>query len=173
MTSKNSQKVKKVIESVASIFFSRFNRSTLPVAHKYKPSVEISTLSTGIRALDKALEIGGLPYGKITELVSPTISMAGATNVTARIASKAQLKQQIVTIIDMSHSFDSWQAARAGLIAPHLLLTRPDTVFETLTALEGAARHKESLIIVVMGGAVAFIAMSILFPLIQMSEFVD
>jgi type II secretion system protein F len=31
----------------------------------------------------------------------------------------------------------------------------------------------EPLIIVVMGGAVAFIAMSILFPLIQMSEFVD
>jgi general secretion pathway protein F len=31
----------------------------------------------------------------------------------------------------------------------------------------------EPIIIVVMGGAVAFIAMSILFPLIQMSEFVD
>jgi len=31
----------------------------------------------------------------------------------------------------------------------------------------------EPLIIVIMGGAVAFIAMSILFPLIQMSEFVD
>jgi general secretion pathway protein F len=31
----------------------------------------------------------------------------------------------------------------------------------------------EPLIIVVMGAAVAFIAMSILFPLIQMSEFVE
>ena len=31
----------------------------------------------------------------------------------------------------------------------------------------------EPLIIVVMGGAVAFIAMSILFPLIQMSDFVN
>jgi general secretion pathway protein F len=31
----------------------------------------------------------------------------------------------------------------------------------------------EPLIIVVMGAGVAFIAMSILFPLIQMSEFVD
>ncbi len=31
----------------------------------------------------------------------------------------------------------------------------------------------EPLIIVVMGGAVAFIAMSILFPLMQMSSFVE
>lgn len=152
MASKNSLKVKTVFESVASVLFSRFNRSTLPDAHQYKPVMEISAMSTGIRALDKALEIGGLPCGRITELVSPTTSMVGAASVTARIASKAQRKQQIVTVIDMNHSFDSWQAERAGLIAPHLLLTQPDTVFEALTALEGAARHEESLIIVVMGG---------------------
>lgn len=42
-----------------------------------------------------------------------------------------------------------------------------DTRVQMLTSL------LEPLIIVVMGGAVAFIAMSILFPLIQMSEFVD
>ncbi|MBW2526423.1 MAG: type II secretion system inner membrane protein GspF [Deltaproteobacteria bacterium] len=42
-----------------------------------------------------------------------------------------------------------------------------DTRVQMLTSL------LEPVIIVVMGGAVAFIAMSILFPLIQMSEFVD
>ena len=40
-------------------------------------------------------------------------------------------------------------------------------------AVEGLTSLLEPLIIVVMGAAVAFIAMSILFPLIQMSEFVD
>jgi recombination protein RecA len=151
MASNNSHKVKRVFESVAGIFFRRFHRSALPVAHKYQPDLDISTLTTGIRALDRSLEIGGLPGGKITELVSPTSSMAGANSVAARIAAKAQRKQQRITIIDMNHSFDPWQAERAGLIAPHLLLTRPDTVFEALTALEGAARYTESLTIVVMG----------------------
>jgi general secretion pathway protein F len=42
-----------------------------------------------------------------------------------------------------------------------------DTQVQTLTSL------LEPLIILVMGGAVGFIAMSILFPLVQMSEFVD
>jgi general secretion pathway protein F len=45
--------------------------------------------------------------------------------------------------------------------------TAVDTRVQLLTSL------LEPLIIVVMGGAVAFIAMAILFPLIQMSQFVD
>jgi general secretion pathway protein F len=42
-----------------------------------------------------------------------------------------------------------------------------DTRVQMLTSL------LEPVIIVFMGAAIAFIAMSILFPLIQMSEFVD
>jgi RecA/RadA recombinase len=61
-----------------------------------------------------------------------------------------QRQQEIVTIIDMNHGFDPWHAERCGLIAPHLLLTRPDTIFAALTTMESAARNAE-LVVVVMG----------------------
>jgi len=111
------------------------------------------TLPTGLRPLDKALGIGGLPQGHITELIGPGIApvSGGACCIAARLASKVQRQQEIVTIIDMSRSFDPWQAERCGLVAPHLLLARPDTIFEALTTLENAARNAQ-LIIVVMGG---------------------
>ena len=50
----------------------------------------------------------------------------------------------------MRYNFDLWQAERCGLIAPQLLLTRPDTVFAALTTLESAARNK-GLVVVNMG----------------------
>ena len=99
------------------------------------------TLSTGFRSLDKALGIGGLPRGKITELISPeSLSSSGALLLAAGIAARVQRKQQIVTILDMGRYFDPWQAERCGLIAPQLLLTRPQTVFEALTTL-GVGGH--------------------------------
>ncbi|MEW5959920.1 MAG: hypothetical protein AB1801_19535 [Chloroflexota bacterium] len=151
MKAKNSPHVKKVIENVAGIFLNRFNRPGIPATLNYHPPVEVASLSTGLRPLDKALEIGGLPYQQITELISPSATMGGATAIAARIAARAQRKQQMVSIIDMNHTFDPWLAERAGLIAPHLLLARPGTVFEALTTLERAARHEEGLIIVVLG----------------------
>lgn len=109
------------------------------------------TLPTGLRPLDKALGIGGLPQGKITELMSPDVfASSGALLLGAGIAAKMQRKQRIVTIIDLSHQFDPWQAERCGLIAPHLLLTRPATVFEALTTLESIA-NREGLVLVVLG----------------------
>lgn len=152
MSAKSSPRVRKVIENVARIFAGRPTPTKIPAALNYRRPADIATLSTGFRPLDKALEIGGLPCGKITELIGSggTSLSGGATNIAARIASKVQRKQQLVTIIDMSHNFDPWQAERCGLIAPHLFLTRPDTIFDALTTLESAARS-EGLIIVIMG----------------------
>ena len=153
MTNKNSRPIKKVLESVAGIFINPFSQLQPSTAVGYPTSPhDLITLPTGLRLLDKALGIGGLPAGIITELMSPGDSTAssGAVNIAARIASNVQRKQQLVTIIDLSHNFDSWQAERCGLIAPQLLLNRPDTLFEALAALEVAA-HREGLIVVIFG----------------------
>lgn len=149
MAAKTTRAAKKVFQSVAGIFAYRFGRPRLPAAFEYRPANNIDTLPTGFRALDAALGIGGLPYGKITELIGPPAS-GGPAVVAARIASKAQRKQQVVTIIDMSHSFNPRQAELSGLAAAHLLLTRPDTVFDALTTLEKSARAG-GVVMVVMG----------------------
>lgn len=151
MAVKDSPGARQIIQNVAGFFAGRLTRPALPRAFNFRPAADILTLSTGFRGLDKALGIGGLPQGKITELMSPeALSSSGALLLAAGIAAKVQRKQQIVTIIDMTHQFDPWQAERCGLIAPHLLLTRPETVFEALTTLEGVAA-RGGLVLVIMG----------------------
>ena len=152
MAVKKIHKPKHIIQSVVAIFTTPFAPRSLPATLNHRSSINILTIPTGFRPLDKALGLGGLPQGKITELIgSTTAPLGGGTaNIAARIASKVQRKQQPVTIIDLSHEFDPWQAERCGLAAPQLLLTRPDTAFDALTTLENAARS-EGLIIVGLG----------------------
>jgi recombination protein RecA len=151
LAAKSARGARQVIQSVAGLFAGRSTRPALPTAFDFRPATDIMTLSTGFRPLDKALGIGGLPRGKITELMSPgSLSTSGSLVLAAGNAARVQRKQQIVTILDMGHYFDPWQAERCGLVAPHLLLTRPETVFEALTTLEGVA-GQEGLVLVVMG----------------------
>ena len=151
MAAKSSRAARQVIQNVAGLFAGRLSRPSLPLAFNFRPAENVSTLPTGFRPLDNALGIGGLPQGKITELMSAeAFASSGALLLGAGIAAKMQRKQRIVTIIDLSHQFDPWQAERCGLIAPHLLLTRPVTIFEALTTLESVA-NREGLVVVVLG----------------------
>lgn len=151
MAVKSSRKTKGVLQSISGIFSGRFTRAALPIAFNYRSAADILMLPTGFRALDKALGVGGLPCGKVIELMGPgPLSTSGVLAVAAGIAAKVQRKQQIVTIVDLSRHFDPWQAEQCGLIAPQLLLTRPETVFDTLTTLEGVS-PQEGLVMIVLG----------------------
>jgi hypothetical protein len=150
VTTKASGGIQRVIQSVARLFATPPpKRKRIPTQFVYKPPANVAALSTGFRPLDKALEIGGLPHGQIIELIGPEVTenSGGAISIAIRIAAKVQRQQEIVTVIDMSHSFDLWLAERCGLIAPHLLLVRPDTILAALTTLENAARKADFIII--------------------------
>jgi recombination protein RecA len=150
VAAKYSSGLKQVMQNVVRLF--AFPTMIIPTRPEYKEPVDIPILPTGLRPLDKALGIGGLPYGKIVELIGPGVSdiSDGTHCIAGRIAARVQRRQEIVTIIDMNHSVDPWQAERSGLMAPQLLLTRPDTVFAALTSLESAAQNAD-MVIVVMG----------------------
>lgn len=153
MSVKKPRRVKKVIQNVARVFAGHPSQYVIPTRLNHRaPAADVPTLPTGLRSLDKTLGIGGLPCGKITELIGPGPKPVsdGITCIAAKIGSKIQRQQQIVTIIDMRYNFDPWQAERCGLIAPQLFLTRPDTVFAALTTLESAA-HNQGLVVVNMG----------------------
>jgi recombination protein RecA len=152
MTTKKAGNINRVIQNVARLLAGPNGEGARSARPAYRTPANITTMSTGLPPLDKALGVGGLPYGQIVELIGSAVTpnSGGAISIATRIAAKAQRQQQVVTIIDMSHTFDSWQAERCGLIAPHLLLARPDTIFEALTSLENAARHAD-LVIVNMG----------------------
>ncbi len=148
-----SKSIKQMIQSVAGLLAEPILHGRLVVNQlDYKSAADVAVLATGLRPLDKALGIGGLPYSHITELIGPGITpiSGGSLCIAARIGAKVQRRQEIVSIIDMNQSFDTWQAERCGLIASHLLHTQPDTIFEALTAIENAARNAQ-LTIVIMG----------------------
>ncbi len=157
MTLKNNG-AKRIIQNVAGMFAGRLARPALPTAFDYHRPEAVARLSTGFRPLDKAIGLGGLPCGRITELMGPeSLNSNGSLVVAAAIAGKVQRKQQIVTIIDLSGAFDPWQAERCGLMAPHLLLTRPENIFEALTVLERVG-YDEGLVVVVWGPVVDLLA---------------
>ena len=145
--------LKQAIQSMVQLFAAP-GPEAVPRRLSYTPPAEIKTVSTGLRPLDKATDLGGLPPGHIIELLEPgnTMSSGGATLVAAKIAARVQRLQEIVSIVDLCRGFDPWQAERTGLIAPHLLLTRPETVFDAVATLETAAGTAK--LVVVMVGAI-------------------
>ncbi|RPJ59184.1 MAG: hypothetical protein EHM12_07160 [Dehalococcoidia bacterium] len=153
MAVKNPGQIKKLAQNIARVWGGRSSPYVIPTRLSYRPPVtNVPTLSTGLRPLDKTLGIGGLPCGKITELLGPATQPAsdGVLCIAAKIGAKIQRQQQLVTIIDMMRNFDPWQAERCGLMAPHLFLTRPDTAFAALATMESAA-HSQGLVLVNMG----------------------
>lgn len=153
MAVKPAGQFKKVVQHLAGILGGRSSPYIIPSRFTYRPAAaNVPVLSTGLRPLDKTLGIGGLPCGRITELIGPTTQPLsdGVLCLAAKIGAKTQRQQQPVIIIDMWQNFDPWQAERCGLMAPHLFLTRPDTIFDALTTLENAARTG-GLVIMNMG----------------------
>lgn len=152
MAAQSTKKIRQVIQSVARIFTEASPQQTAPRRAIYQNRADIAVQATGLRPLDRALDVGGLPVGRIAELIGPSVTpiSGGPTSIAARIAAKVQRQQEIVTIIDLSRTFDSYQAERCGLVAPHLLLTQPDTIFSAISALENASREAR-FVAVVMG----------------------
>ncbi len=153
MAVRGTRGVKQVVQSVTGILSGRFaGERGGAVEPDYRPPADVAVLATGLRPLDKALGLGGLPCGHITELIGPGGAplSGGVTAIAARIAARTQRKGQIVSIIDLGRTFNPWLAERCGLIAPQLLLARPETLLTTLTRLEKAAR-RDGLVVVAMG----------------------
>jgi recombination protein RecA len=88
---------------------------------------------TGFPALDKALAIGGLPSGRITEIVgSPT---SGVVTLALTLVARAQLLSGSAIYIDLGQNFDPQFAAHCGLDLSNLVLIRPKDTFQALSIL--------------------------------------
>lgn len=106
------------------------------------PEAVPAALPTGIMSLDKALSIGGLPAGCITQIVGP--EGCGKTSVAATIAAKVLATGQPVVYLDLEHKFPVEFAARIGATGPNFILVRPtsgteaDKVVRTILDNNGA-----------------------------------
>ncbi len=96
---------------------------TTPIAH----------VSTSFSLLNEALVIGGLPRGRISEIIG--VPTSGMSTIALRISAEAQESSATAIYIDLDHTFDPEYAARCGLELSRLILVRPSDIHQALAIL--------------------------------------
>jgi recombination protein RecA len=98
----------------------------------------IPHIPTGFPALDQALSIGGLPKGRVCELLGPATS--GKTTLALKFLAQAQAGGGQVGYVDQAQYFDPDYAHRCGLDLSHLLVGTTQDLREALAMTEALAR---------------------------------
>jgi recombination protein RecA len=98
----------------------------------------VEAISTGSLALDRALGIGGIPRGRVTEIFGPESS--GKTTLALHIMAEAQKRGGTVAYIDVEHALDADYAGRCGVKIDELLISQPDTGEQALEITEALVR---------------------------------
>jgi recombination protein RecA len=87
--------------------------------------IKVPSISTGSLALDKALGIGGIPRGRVTEIFGQESS--GKTTLALHTVAEAQQAGGIAAFIDAEHALDVSYAKKLGVNTDELLVSQPDT----------------------------------------------
>jgi len=103
-----------------------------------RPIVGVPVISSGSLALDKALGIGGLPRGRVTEIFGPESS--GKTTLALHVVAEGQKQGGIAAFIDAEHALDTAYAKRLGVNCDELLISQPDTGEQALEIAEMLVR---------------------------------
>lgn len=107
----------------------------------------IATISTGSLALDKALGVGGIPRGRVTEIYGPESS--GKTTVALHVIAEAQKTGGVAAFIDAEHALDPIYARALGVQVDDLLVSQPDTGEQALEICEALVRSGAVDVIVI------------------------
>ena len=109
--------------------------------------LDIEAISTGSMALDKALGIGGIPIGRITEIYGPESS--GKTTVALHIIAECQKTGGTAAFIDAEHALDPIYAEHIGVDTANLLISQPDNGEQALEICDALVRSGAVDIVVV------------------------
>jgi recombination protein RecA len=109
--------------------------------------LQIDIIPTGSLALDRALGVGGIPRGRVTEIYGP--EGAGKTTLCQHIVAEAQKRDGTAAFIDMEHALDPAYAAVCGVDVDDLLISQPDTGEQALEITETLIRSGAIDIVVI------------------------
>lgn len=107
-------------------------------AHDTIPEQE--AVSTDAITLDRALGIGGLPKGRITEIYGP--ESTGKTTLALHVVANVQRQGGSAAIIDVEHAIDLAYAKALGVNIQELLVSQPDSGEQALSIAEELVRGK-------------------------------
>jgi len=108
--------------------------------------VKLDSISTGIKDLDDAIGIGGIPKGRITELFG--LESAGKSTLSLMIIHECQKAGGTAALIDVEHAYDPIYSGRFNVQNDKLLISQPDSGEEALQIVEELMKSKVDLIIV-------------------------
>src|SRR5690606_32375335 len=103
----------KALEMAIGHIERQFGRGSIMRLGERSGAQGIATISTGWRALDAALGVGGVPRGRIVEIYGPESS--GKTTVALHVVAEAQRAGGIAAFVDAEHALDPAYAARLGV----------------------------------------------------------
>lgn len=97
-------------------------------------TVNVDVISTGALTLDRALGVGGIPKGRITEIYGHEAS--GKTTLTLHVVAEAQKSGGYAAFIDAEHALDPVYASSLGVDIDNLYISQPNSGEEALEILE-------------------------------------
>jgi len=109
--------------------------------------MDVEVIPTGSLALDRALGVGGVPRGRVTEIYGP--DGAGKTTLAQHIVAEAQEMGGTAAYVDMEHALDPAYARNLGVDVDELLISQPDTGEQALEIAETLIRSGAVDVIVI------------------------
>jgi recombination protein RecA len=129
---------KRQLELTVAQVHLRYGPRSLVKGRTLSPSDTFPHIPTDFSQLDRALGIGGLPKGRVTELVG--LPTSGKTTLALKFLAQAQAGGDQVAYIDQARAFDPDYAHRCGLDLSRLLIGRPCDLQEALAMAESLVR---------------------------------
>ncbi len=137
----------KALELAIGQIEKRFGKGSIMKLGESSAMSPVEAIPSGSLALDRALGIGGIPRGRITEIFGPESS--GKTTLGQHIIAEVQKLGGIAAYIDVEHALDPSYAKRCGVDVDEMLISQPDTGEQALEITEALLRSGAVDIIVI------------------------
>lgn len=112
------------------------SQSLQPLSQMHSASQHV--IPTGFPALDRVLGIGGIPYGRTTELLDRP--SGGGLTLALTLIANAQAEGNQAAYLDLGQTFDPDYAVHRGVDLDHLLLVRPEHLSDALRITQDLVR---------------------------------
>ena len=125
----NKSRTQQLAQTITAIE-KRWGTRAIHKARELRVALVPPVLSTGFQRVDRALGIGGLPQGKIVELIG--FGTAGQVTLAAKTLRQAQRAGQQVVYVDVDHAVDLDFLDRCGVSLDSLVVLRPSSFADAL-----------------------------------------
>ncbi|QTX02763.1 recombination protein [Candidatus Phytoplasma luffae] len=143
---KNKDSNKEILEQTLKDIEKRFGKGSITKFDSQNVN-KIESISTGSLNLDIALEIGGLPKGRIIEIYG--LESSGKTTLTLHAIAEAQKKGGNVAFIDVENALDINYAKTIGVDIDNFIVSQPDSGEKALDIVEHLIKSETMSLIVV------------------------